>query len=200
VPTEVRETAAIDPGVNTATSLVPSPAAFPLVAASGPPRPLRSEPPRQRPSPEPERPAPYDGPTVAPSALPTLGSPSTAVSPAPRAVASPPPPTAPSPVPVPPTTLAAVAAATPAPATPAPVPEPVARRFVATPTVVLGGAREAARGKLEFEVRPQRAEPGAAFVVEVYLTNDGDRTLKVEGLDLVTTANGLRHGGPGTPL
>ncbi len=47
-------------------------------------------------------------------------------------------------------------------------------------------------GKLEFEVLPSEVRPEQPFVVRLYVVNEGRKTVRIRGLELVTIEDGLR--------
>jgi hypothetical protein len=51
-------------------------------------------------------------------------------------------------------------------------------------------------GRIEFEVTPRNVKPGDNYSVKVFLTNDGKKSFKIGSLNVTTTANGSKTGGP----
>jgi hypothetical protein len=51
-------------------------------------------------------------------------------------------------------------------------------------------------GRLEFDVEPAAPPPGEAFVVRVYLVNEGKKTVRLRGVALTTTVDGKRASPP----
>jgi hypothetical protein len=54
-------------------------------------------------------------------------------------------------------------------------------------------------GRLEFEISPASLKPGDAYVLKVYLVNDGKRSIKVTGVNITRTVNGTASGQPVAP-
>jgi hypothetical protein len=51
-------------------------------------------------------------------------------------------------------------------------------------------------GRLEFDVEPAAPQPGEAFLVRVYLVNEGKKTVRLRGVALTTTVDGKRASPP----
>ena len=148
------------------------------------PRRIRSRPPRR-----PRRPAAGAGPSAMPPVAGAAGP-----TPTPRALAA----TAP-PEPARPATATSAT-------TPVAVPAP--RAFVAEDTVVATGSAGGPRGfdsrdvstlrtpqftgRIRFEVVPSAVRPGDAFLVRLYVVNEGRRALRIRSLSLDTVVNGQR--------
>jgi diguanylate cyclase (GGDEF)-like protein/PAS domain S-box-containing protein len=131
---------------------------------------------------------------VAPSSAPLPSAPPRAATPtAPPATAAarptPPPSTAVAVSASPAPTPAALATAAPRP----PAPLTIVRALVTSRTVVL---REdpAVNGTVDFEVRPAAVSPGQPYTVDVYVTNQGDKALRLAEVGTVQTSNGRRSG------
>jgi hypothetical protein len=55
-------------------------------------------------------------------------------------------------------------------------------------------------GKVVFDVDPERVKPGDAYKVRIYLSNEGNAPIQVQGLSIATTINGKSVRGPVPPL
>jgi hypothetical protein len=64
-----------------------------------------------------------------------------------------------------------------------------------TEDVSLGKAPDYS-GRIEFEVSPRNVKPGDSYTARVFLTNDGKKSFKIGTLNVTTTANGAKSGGP----
>ena len=54
-------------------------------------------------------------------------------------------------------------------------------------------------GRIEFEVSPAHVKPGDGYAVHVFLTNDGKKAFKIGSLNVTTSTNGTKSGGPAPP-
>jgi hypothetical protein len=132
-------------------------------------------------------------PAAGPSAAPPVAS-AAVPTPTPRAFAATAPPER--------ERAAAATAATPPEAVPA------ARGFVAEDTIVATGSAGGPRGfdsrdvstlrtpqftgRIRFEVVPSTVRPGDAFLVRLYVVNEGRRALRIRSLSLGTVVDGQR--------
>jgi hypothetical protein len=66
--------------------------------------------------------------------------------------------------------------------------------------VVVGGSGAARAARLGLEVVPNHVMPGEPYVVQVLLSNEDARTMRIASLSVVDTSNGQRRGAPATPL
>jgi hypothetical protein len=51
-------------------------------------------------------------------------------------------------------------------------------------------------GRLEFEVMPSAVRPAEPFVVRLYMVNQGRRSVRIRGLELITVQDGRRTDAP----
>jgi hypothetical protein len=49
-------------------------------------------------------------------------------------------------------------------------------------------------GRMEFEVLPAEVRAGEPFVVRVHLVNEGQRAVRIDGIEITTVADGQRNG------
>jgi hypothetical protein len=54
-------------------------------------------------------------------------------------------------------------------------------------------------GRLEFEMSPTSAKPGDAYVLKIYLVNEGKKSIKITGVNITRTVNGTASGQPVAP-
>ncbi len=54
-------------------------------------------------------------------------------------------------------------------------------------------------GRLEFTMSPARPRPGDSYTLQIALTNDGKKAIKLSGMTVNTVVNGARSGGPMSP-
>ena len=54
-------------------------------------------------------------------------------------------------------------------------------------------------GRIQFEVSPSKVQPGDAYSIKIYLTNDGKKPYKIAGLSLSTSTNGQKAPQSATP-
>ncbi len=54
-------------------------------------------------------------------------------------------------------------------------------------------------GRIDFEASPRSVKAGDSFTVIAYLTNDGKKSFKIQGVTVNTVSNGERSGGPVSP-
>jgi serine/threonine protein kinase len=55
-------------------------------------------------------------------------------------------------------------------------------------------------GKVVFDVDPERVKPGDSYKIRIYLSNEGNAPIQVQGLSIATTINGKSVRGPVPPL
>jgi hypothetical protein len=55
-------------------------------------------------------------------------------------------------------------------------------------------------GKVVFDVDPERVRPGDSYKIRIYLLNEGNAPIQVQGLSIATTINGKSVRGPVAPL
>jgi serine/threonine-protein kinase len=68
-------------------------------------------------------------------------------------------------------------------------------------TVVKSGSQAALLpGKVVFDVDPERVRPGDPYKIRIYLLNEGNAPIQVQGLSIATTINGKSVRGAVTPL
>ena len=49
-------------------------------------------------------------------------------------------------------------------------------------------------GRIEFAVNPARVKPGDSYAVQIYLVNEGKKSIKVSGVSVTTNLNGAKSG------
>jgi eukaryotic-like serine/threonine-protein kinase len=157
-----------------------------LPTARVPPPPATAPPARTVPSPRAE---PTPGPTSPPAVVAAPSAAPATLAPVPEPTPAEPTPPPPTTAPAPPVTVAAIP--TPAPRV------PVLR--VLPGVAVAGGSGAARAARLSLEVVPNHVLPGEPYVVEVRLSNEDSRPLRIASLSVVDTTNGQRRGAPATP-